>query len=116
MRYSAWANSCGTPRASSLKSTRCTHLHQTWSGEAALDAEAHRHWSHGEATIARSIEAPEDCRAQHSASELTRTRWRRNVLCGPELMAPLAVDQRSFDGAGAAVISAGEGLDRSLRL
>jgi WXG100 family type VII secretion target len=29
-----------------------THLHQTWSGQAAAaHAEAHRHWSHGEATM-----------------------------------------------------------------
>src|ERR1700734_4281634 len=40
----------------------------------------------------------------------TRTRWRRTWLCGPELMAPLAVDPEVLDGAGAAVISAGEGL------
>jgi ESAT-6 family protein len=29
-----------------------THLHQTWSGEAAAaHVEAHRHWSRGEATM-----------------------------------------------------------------
>jgi WXG100 family type VII secretion target len=29
-----------------------THLHQTWSGQAAAaHVEAHRHWSHGEATM-----------------------------------------------------------------
>ena len=29
-----------------------THLHQTWSGQAAAaHAEAHRHWSRGEATM-----------------------------------------------------------------
>src|SRR6185437_10369797 len=28
------------------------HLHQTWSGQAAAaHVEAHRHWSHGEATM-----------------------------------------------------------------
>lgn len=31
-------------------------LHQTWSGEAAAaHAEAHRHWSHGEATMREAL-------------------------------------------------------------
>jgi WXG100 family type VII secretion target len=34
-----------------------TNLHVTWSGQAAAaHAEAHRHWSHGEATMRRAIE------------------------------------------------------------
>jgi WXG100 family type VII secretion target len=34
-----------------------THLHQTWSGEAArAHADAHRHWSHGEATMREALE------------------------------------------------------------
>ena len=33
-----------------------THLHQTWSGEAAAaHAEAHRHWSQGEATMREAL-------------------------------------------------------------
>ena len=33
-----------------------THLHRTWSGEAAAaHAEAHRHWSHGEATMREAL-------------------------------------------------------------
>lgn len=33
-----------------------THLHQTWSGEAAAaHAEAHRHWAHGEATMREAL-------------------------------------------------------------
>ena len=33
-----------------------THLHQTWSGEAAaVHAEAHRHWSYGEATMREAL-------------------------------------------------------------
>ena len=33
-----------------------THLHHTWSGEAAAaHAEAHRHWSHGEATMREAL-------------------------------------------------------------
>ena len=33
-----------------------THLHQTWSGEAAAaHAEAHRHWSRGEATMREAL-------------------------------------------------------------
>ncbi len=33
-----------------------THLHQTWSGQAAeAHAEAHRHWSHGEATMREAL-------------------------------------------------------------
>ena len=32
------------------------HLHQTWSGEAAAaHAEAHRHWSQGEATMREAL-------------------------------------------------------------
>jgi WXG100 family type VII secretion target len=35
-----------------------THLHQTWSGEAAVaHAEAHRHWSRGEATMREALKA-----------------------------------------------------------
>src|SRR5271156_6297348 len=34
-----------------------THLHQTWSGgAAAAHAEAHRHWSNGEATIREALQ------------------------------------------------------------
>ena len=34
-----------------------THLHQAWSGEAAAaHAEAHRHWSHGEATMREALQ------------------------------------------------------------
>jgi WXG100 family type VII secretion target len=33
------------------------HLHETWSGEAATaHAQAHRHWSHGEATLREALE------------------------------------------------------------
>jgi WXG100 family type VII secretion target len=33
-----------------------THLHQTWSGEAATaHAEAHRHWSQGEAKMREAL-------------------------------------------------------------
>lgn len=33
-----------------------THLHGTWSGQAAVaHAEAHRHWSHGEATMREAL-------------------------------------------------------------
>ena len=33
------------------------HLHQTWSGEAAAaHAEAHRHWSQGEATMQEALQ------------------------------------------------------------
>jgi WXG100 family type VII secretion target len=33
-----------------------THLHQTWSGEAAAaHAEAHRHWLQGEATMREAL-------------------------------------------------------------
>jgi WXG100 family type VII secretion target len=33
-----------------------THLHHTWSGQAAAaHAEAHRHWSHGEATMRQAL-------------------------------------------------------------
>ena len=33
-----------------------TQLHQTWSGQAATaHAEAHRHWSHGEATMREAL-------------------------------------------------------------
>jgi WXG100 family type VII secretion target len=33
-----------------------THLHQTWSGEAAAaHAEAHHHWAHGEATMRAAL-------------------------------------------------------------
>jgi WXG100 family type VII secretion target len=33
-----------------------THLHSTWSGQAAAaHAEAHRHWSHGEATMREAL-------------------------------------------------------------
>ena len=33
-----------------------THLHGTWSGRAAAaHAEAHRHWSHGEATMREAL-------------------------------------------------------------
>lgn len=33
-----------------------THLHQTWSGKAAAaHAEAHRHWSQGEATMREAL-------------------------------------------------------------
>ena len=33
-----------------------THLHLTWSGEAAAaHAEAHRHWSQGEATMRQAL-------------------------------------------------------------
>jgi WXG100 family type VII secretion target len=33
-----------------------THLHQAWSGEAAAaHAEAHRHWSQGEATMREAL-------------------------------------------------------------
>ncbi len=33
-----------------------THLHQSWSGKAAAaHAEAHRHWSHGEATMREAL-------------------------------------------------------------
>ena len=33
-----------------------THLHHTWSGEAAAaHVEAHRHWSHGEATMQAAL-------------------------------------------------------------
>jgi WXG100 family type VII secretion target len=33
-----------------------THLHGTWSGEAAAaHAEAHRHWSQGEATMREAL-------------------------------------------------------------
>jgi WXG100 family type VII secretion target len=33
-----------------------THLHQTWSGEAAAaHAQAHRHWSNGEATMREAL-------------------------------------------------------------
>ena len=33
-----------------------THLHHTWSGEAAAaHAEAHRHWSNGEATMREAL-------------------------------------------------------------
>ncbi|MFZ0715137.1 WXG100 family type VII secretion target [Mycobacterium sp.] len=33
-----------------------THLHQTWSGEAAAaHAEAHRHWALGEATMREAL-------------------------------------------------------------
>jgi WXG100 family type VII secretion target len=33
-----------------------THLHQRWSGQAATaHAEAHRHWSHGEATMREAL-------------------------------------------------------------
>ena len=47
-----------------------THLHQTWSGEAAAaHAEAHRHWSQGEATMREALQQLQDCR-QHSASQL----------------------------------------------
>lgn len=35
-----------------------THLHRTWSGEAAAaHAEAHRHWSRGEATMREALKA-----------------------------------------------------------
>jgi WXG100 family type VII secretion target len=35
-----------------------THLHQTWSGEAAAaHAEAHRHWTRGEATMREALKA-----------------------------------------------------------
>jgi WXG100 family type VII secretion target len=35
-----------------------TRLHQTWSGEAAAaHAEAHRHWSQGEATMREALKA-----------------------------------------------------------
>jgi WXG100 family type VII secretion target len=35
-----------------------THLHGTWSGEAAAaHAEAHRHWAHGEATMREVLNA-----------------------------------------------------------
>jgi WXG100 family type VII secretion target len=34
-----------------------THLHGRWTGEAArAHAEAHRHWSHGEATMREALE------------------------------------------------------------
>jgi WXG100 family type VII secretion target len=34
-----------------------THLHENWSGEAAAaHAEAHRHWSNGEATMRQALE------------------------------------------------------------
>ena len=34
-----------------------THLHQTWSGKAAAaHAEAHRHWSRGEATMREALQ------------------------------------------------------------
>jgi WXG100 family type VII secretion target len=34
-----------------------THLHQTWSGEAAgAHAEAHRHWLHGEAMMREALQ------------------------------------------------------------
>lgn len=34
-----------------------TNLHETWSGEAAhAHAQAHRHWSHGEATMREALE------------------------------------------------------------
>ena len=47
-----------------------THLHQTWSGEAAAaHAEAHRHWSQGEATMREALKTTEGCR-QRSASQL----------------------------------------------
>lgn len=33
-----------------------THLHETWSGQAATaHAEAHRHWSRGEATMREAL-------------------------------------------------------------
>ena len=33
-----------------------THLHRTWSGQAAAaHAEVHRHWSHGEATMREAL-------------------------------------------------------------
>jgi WXG100 family type VII secretion target len=33
-----------------------THLHETWSGQAAAaHAEAHRRWSHGEATMRQAL-------------------------------------------------------------
>jgi WXG100 family type VII secretion target len=33
-----------------------THLHRTWSGQAAAaHAEAHRHWSHGEAMMREAL-------------------------------------------------------------
>ena len=33
-----------------------THLHITWSGQAAAaHAEAHRHWAHGEATMREAL-------------------------------------------------------------
>jgi WXG100 family type VII secretion target len=36
--------------------TLVTHLHGTWSGQAAeAHAEAHRHWSQGEATMRQAI-------------------------------------------------------------
>ncbi|MGA9494109.1 MAG: WXG100 family type VII secretion target [Mycobacterium sp.] len=35
-----------------------TNLHQTWTGEAAAaHAEAHRHWSRGEATMREALNA-----------------------------------------------------------
>jgi WXG100 family type VII secretion target len=35
-----------------------THLHGTWSGEAATaHAAAHRHWAHGEATMREALKA-----------------------------------------------------------
>ena len=38
--------------------TLVTHLHQNWSGKAAAaHAEAHRHWSHGEATMREALKA-----------------------------------------------------------
>ena len=37
--------------------TLVTHLHQTWSGEAAAaHAEAHRHWAQGEATMREALQ------------------------------------------------------------
>jgi WXG100 family type VII secretion target len=34
-----------------------SHLHATWSGQTATaHAEAHRHWSHGEATMREALE------------------------------------------------------------
>ncbi|BBX47935.1 hypothetical protein GCM10009641_10200 [Mycobacterium cookii] len=53
-----------------------THLHQTWSGEAAAaHAEAHRHWVRGEATMRKALNALKSAgsAAQHNYSNVMTT-------------------------------------------
>lgn len=86
-----------------------TRLHVTWTGEgAAAHAEAQRHWAAGEAmmrqALAQLTAAGQSAHANYTGAMAT------NLVCGRELMAPLAVDPAALDSAGGAVVAAGAGL------